>query len=59
MYNGYCETVFEPGVKQAGYHLQLLGIAPEHQRKGVGTQLIKAIEKTVSLAITALPLYNL
>ncbi|KAI0326405.1 hypothetical protein GY45DRAFT_1373960 [Cubamyces sp. BRFM 1775] len=31
-------------VKLGGYHLQLIGVAPEHQRKGVATALIKHAE---------------
>lgn len=49
-YNDYCDQAFGPGVKLAGYHLQFLGIAPEHQRKGLATQLITAVEKLVGAA---------
>ena len=35
-------------MKLGGYHLQLIGVAPEHQRKGVATSLAKYAEEKVS-----------
>jgi GNAT superfamily N-acetyltransferase len=36
------------GGKAAGYHLQLFGVHPDYQRKGVGSALDFAVESEVS-----------
>ncbi|KAI0667418.1 acyl-CoA N-acyltransferase [Trametes maxima] len=43
-YDGLAERSLGPGVKRAGYHLQLIGVAPAHQRKGVATALMRHAE---------------
>ncbi|KAI0326404.1 hypothetical protein GY45DRAFT_1373959 [Cubamyces sp. BRFM 1775] len=40
-YDALVEKALGPGVKLGSYHLQLIGVAPEHQRKGVATALTK------------------
>ncbi|KAH9902675.1 hypothetical protein C8Q73DRAFT_785325 [Cubamyces lactineus] len=40
-YDALVEKALGPEVKLGGYHLQLIGVAPEHQRKGVATALTK------------------
>jgi len=44
IYDEYTSDVFGPGVKLAGYHLQLFGVHPNHQRKGYGTAMIQLVE---------------
>lgn len=41
------DRVLGPGVKLGGYHLQLIGVSPAHQRKGVASALMEYAEKKV------------
>ncbi|KAI0649020.1 acyl-CoA N-acyltransferase [Trametes meyenii] len=43
-YDILVEQSLGPGVKLGGYHLQLIGVSPDHQRKGVATALMKYAE---------------
>ncbi|KAI0671831.1 hypothetical protein C8Q78DRAFT_1128996 [Trametes maxima] len=43
-YDILVEQSLGPGVKLGGYHLQLIGVSPDHQRKGVATALTKYAE---------------
>ena len=47
-YDELAEQSFGSGAKLAGYHLQLLGVAPQYQRKGIGRALIRWAEIKVS-----------
>ena len=40
-YDALTDRSFGAGVKLAGYHLQLLGVSPAHQRKGAAKALFK------------------
>lgn len=48
-YNSNAEKFFGPGVKLASYHLQLLGVHPEHQRHGIATQLMAVVHEKVRI----------
>jgi len=39
------DRLYGPGKQTASYHLQTFGVLPEHQKKGYGTALMKAVEK--------------
>ncbi|KAI0359757.1 hypothetical protein OH77DRAFT_1517373 [Trametes cingulata] len=43
-YDALAERSLGPGVKLGSYHLQLIGTAPEHQKKGVATALMRYAE---------------
>ncbi|KAI0636031.1 hypothetical protein C8Q77DRAFT_1216522 [Trametes polyzona] len=38
-YDALVERSLGPGVKIGAYHLQLIGVAPDHQKKGIATAL--------------------
>ncbi|KIJ46377.1 hypothetical protein M422DRAFT_165121, partial [Sphaerobolus stellatus SS14] len=40
------------GVKRDSWHLQTIGVAPEHQRKGIAKALINAVKEKVRLPHT-------
>ncbi|RPD60188.1 hypothetical protein L226DRAFT_535116 [Lentinus tigrinus ALCF2SS1-7] len=44
-YDALVERSQGAGVKLGGYHLQVIGTSPEHQKKGVGRALIDYVEK--------------
>lgn len=46
-YDELVERSHGPGVKLGGYHLQVIGTVPEHQKKGVGKALIQYVENKV------------
>ncbi|KAI0776856.1 hypothetical protein BD413DRAFT_231015 [Trametes elegans] len=48
-YEELSERFLGPGVKLGAYHLQVIGVAPEHQRKGVATALLQYAEAKVSI----------
>lgn len=48
-YDALVEKSLGPGVKVASYHLQLLGTAPDHQRKGVAKALTQYGDAKVRL----------
>ena len=39
---------FGPDYKKSGWHLKMLGVSSEYQRKGVGSALVKYVEDMVS-----------
>ncbi|KAM5531780.1 hypothetical protein V8D89_014550 [Ganoderma adspersum] len=43
-YSKLTDRVLGPGVKLGGYHLQLIGVSPSHQQKGVASALMKYAE---------------
>ncbi|KAI9000437.1 acyl-CoA N-acyltransferase [Trametes punicea] len=43
-YDELAEKTIGREVKRGGYHLQLIGVVPEYQRKGIGTALIRYAE---------------
>ncbi|KAF8172403.1 hypothetical protein K438DRAFT_1217772 [Mycena galopus ATCC 62051] len=47
-YNTWNAACIGEGMKLKSWQLQLLGTVPEHQRKGLSTALIQAIELKVS-----------
>ena len=47
-YGVLTDRVLGPGVKVGAYHLQLIGVSPSHQRKGVATALMRTAEEKVS-----------
>ncbi|KAI0776854.1 hypothetical protein BD413DRAFT_490968 [Trametes elegans] len=49
--NELSEMYLGPGVKLGAYHLQLIGVAPEHQKKGVATALMQYAEGKTSPVI--------
>ncbi|EIM83208.1 uncharacterized protein STEHIDRAFT_159806 [Stereum hirsutum FP-91666 SS1] len=42
-YSNQTTSALGEGVKLASWHLQLIGVSPEHQRKGIGSALIDLI----------------
>ena len=48
-YDDLVERSHGPGVKLGGYHLQVIGTLPEHQKKGVGRALIQYVENKVRI----------
>lgn len=42
-YENYAERFYGPGAKRAGYHLQLIGVHPDHQRRRLGSQLMSIV----------------
>ncbi|TBU21158.1 hypothetical protein BD311DRAFT_870011 [Dichomitus squalens] len=48
-YGKLTDRVLGHGVKLGAYHLQLIGVSPVHQRKGVATELIRYIEAKISI----------
>ena len=46
-YDELVERSHGSGVKLGGYHLQVIGILPEHQKKGVATALVQYVETKV------------
>ncbi|KZV85727.1 hypothetical protein EXIGLDRAFT_753145 [Exidia glandulosa HHB12029] len=43
-FDGYIDKAFGSGVKLAGYHLQVIGVHPEHRRKGIARQFFEVVE---------------
>lgn len=43
-----------PGVKKAGYHLQLFGVHPDYQKQGIGSAMDKAVENSVCPCVMSL-----
>jgi ribosomal protein S18 acetylase RimI-like enzyme len=41
------EKYYGPGVQLDSYHLQLIGIHPEYQKRGLGTKFFDFVESTV------------
>ncbi|KAL0579920.1 hypothetical protein V5O48_002091 [Marasmius crinis-equi] len=39
------DPVYGQGVQHGNYHLQLFGVSPDHQRKGVGKALLRHVEE--------------
>jgi ribosomal protein S18 acetylase RimI-like enzyme len=50
-YQGICEKLFGPGLKRASYHLQVLGILPEYQKRGIGKALIDHVATKVRIKL--------
>ena len=46
-YDELVESSHGPGVKLGGYHLQVIGVSPHYQRKGVATSLMRYAESKV------------
>lgn len=46
-YSNQTTSALGEGVKLASWHLQLIGVSPEHQRKGIGSALIDLISTKV------------
>ncbi|KZV85734.1 hypothetical protein EXIGLDRAFT_841255 [Exidia glandulosa HHB12029] len=44
-YDDYTTRVFGRGVKLGGHHLQVIGVLPAHQRRGIAGQLFCIVEK--------------
>jgi ribosomal protein S18 acetylase RimI-like enzyme len=44
-YGSFGESAFGAGKKHAAWHLQTLGVHPDHQRRGAARQLVDAIAK--------------
>ena len=53
-YDELVERSHGTGVKLGGYHLQVIGTLPEHQKKGVGTALMQYVEKKVRDSLSTL-----
>lgn len=47
------ETSLGPVVKKNGYHLQLLGVHPDYQKKGISTAFDKAMSEQVRLRLNS------
>ncbi|KAH8830558.1 hypothetical protein DL96DRAFT_952737 [Flagelloscypha sp. PMI_526] len=43
-YDAFCDGILGAGQKRANYHLQLLAVHPEHQRKGIARALLEPVE---------------
>ena len=46
-YEAQTTSALGEGAKFAAWHLQLIGVLPEHQKKGIGGALIKSVESKV------------
>lgn len=46
-YNTMSTKALGDGTKHAAWHLQVLAVLPEHQNKGIGKSLMKAVESKV------------
>jgi ribosomal protein S18 acetylase RimI-like enzyme len=44
-YSRFTDTAFGPGKKHASWHLQTLGVHPDHQRRGAARQLVEEVAK--------------
>lgn len=58
-YENHTTASLGEGFKLAAWHLQMIGVKPELQRRGVGSELIDAVHKKVclqlSLALSVVP----
>ncbi len=46
-YDDLVERSLGPGIKLSGYHLQVIGVSPDHQRKGAAAALMNYAEGKV------------
>ncbi|KAJ6504630.1 hypothetical protein C8R47DRAFT_1174601 [Mycena vitilis] len=46
------EKLYGPGQQLASYHLQTFGVLPEHQKKGYGMAIMRAVEEKAKLTST-------
>lgn len=50
-YMAFANRVLGEGFKKASWHLQLIGTAPRHQRKGLARALVKTIDDRVRITL--------
>jgi GNAT superfamily N-acetyltransferase len=43
-YGRMCEFAYAPGAKQAGWHLQLIGVLRSHRQQGIASLLINGVK---------------